>query len=139
MTPSFTKISALLINNEGKLLIVRGKGDDFYKAFGGKVEENETDEECLIREVLEEGLVNVTSSRFYLQPPLQPVHGKPGLYFTAKFYLIEVDGEPKVNPKDNTEELRWISKSEFETKKIEIASSLKDFAIPKLIDEGLLV
>lgn len=39
--PSFTKISALLINDNHELLIVRGRGDSFCKAFGGKVEGSE--------------------------------------------------------------------------------------------------
>lgn len=138
MQPSFTKISALLLNDNNQLLIVRGKDDDFYKAFGGKVDGNETDEECLAREVMEEGRVNLTSSKFYLAPPVLEVHGKPGTYFQAKFYLIEVDAAPTANPEDNTEELLWISREEFEQNKYEIASALKDYAIPKLIEDGLL-
>lgn len=138
MEPSFTKISALLLNAKGQLLVVRGKGDDFYKAFGGKVEGEETDEECLAREVLEEGGVELVSAKFYLQPSLTEVHGQPGKYFQAKFYLIEVDGEPIANPEDNTEELLWISREDFESGKLEIASALRDFAIPKLIEDGLL-
>lgn len=138
MQPSFTKISALLLNDKGQLLVVRGRGDDYYKAFGGKVDGAETDEECLAREVMEEGRVNVTSSKFYLAPPVIEVHGKPGVYFQAKFYLIEVDGAPVANPEDNTEELLWISRADFEQGKYEIASALRDYAIPKLIMDGLL-
>ncbi len=138
MQPSFTKISALLLNDQGQLLIVRGAGDNFYKAFGGKVDGSETDEECLAREVMEEGQVNLTSAKFYLAPPVMEVHGKPGIYFQAKFYLIEVDATPIANPEDNTEELLWISKADFEQGKYEIASALRDYAIPKLISDGLL-
>lgn len=138
MQPSFTKISALLLNEQGQLLIVRGAGDSFFKAFGGKVEGEETDEQCLAREVKEEGCVNLTSAKFYLAPPLTEVQNKPGSYFQAKFYLIEVDREPTANPEDSTEELLWISRSDFEQNKYEIASALAHYAIPKLIEDGLL-
>lgn len=70
--------------------------------------------------------------------PLIEVHHQPGKYFTARFYLIEVDSEPKANPEDNTEELLWISKADFESGKYEIASALKEHAIPKLIKDGIL-
>lgn len=138
MTPSFTKISALLLNDKQQLLVARGRGDNFYKAFGGKVDGNETEEECLAREVMEEGCVHVTKATFYLELPFVEVHNQPGKFFKARFYLIEVDGEPKVNPEDKTEELLWISKNDFENGKYEIASALRDFAIPKLIKDGLL-
>lgn len=138
MEPSFTKISALLLNDEGQLLIVRGRGDTFYKAFGGKVDGDETDEECLAREVMEEGRVTLTSSKFYLAPPVLEVHGKPGIYFQAKFYLIEVGAPPTANPEDSTEELLRISRTDFDQSKYEIASALRDYAIPRLITDGLL-
>ncbi len=136
--PLFTKISALLINDKNKLLIVRGCGDTFYKAFGGKVENNETDIECLRREIREEGKVKLTSANFYLEPPIVEVQGQPGKYFRVKFYLIKVEGNPEANPQDNTEELLWISKSDFEENKFEIASALSEYAIPKLIKDKLL-
>lgn len=138
MQPSFTKISALLLNDKGQLLVARGAKDSFYKAFGGKVDGDETDEECLAREVMEEGCVNLTSAKFYFSPPVLEVQSKPGVYFQAKFYLIEVDGEPRLNPEDNTEELLWISRADFEQNKYEIASALTQYAIPKLIEDGLL-
>lgn len=138
MQPSFTKISALLLNDKDQLLVVRGRGDTFYKAFGGKVDGSETDEECLAREVMEEGCVTITSAKFYLAPPVLEVHGKPGIYFQAKFYLIEVDAAPRINPADKTEEFLWISRADFEQGKYEIASALRDYAIPQLIADGLL-
>lgn len=138
MQPSFVKISALLLNDEHKLLIVRGKGDDFYKAFGGKVEEGESDLECLAREVLEEGCTNVVKSELFLETPVVQVHNKPGRYFQPKFYLIEVDNDPTINQEDETEEFLWISKQDFENGKYHIASALAEYAIPKLIADGLL-
>lgn len=138
MEPSFTKISALLLNSQGQLLIVRGTGDDFYKAFGGKVEGEETDQQCLEREVLEEGNVKLTSANLYLEPPILEVQNQPGKYFKVRFYLIEVDGEPTVNPEDNTEELLWLSKTDFESNKYHIASALQQYAIPQLIKDGFL-
>jgi 8-oxo-dGTP pyrophosphatase MutT (NUDIX family) len=138
MESSFTKISALLLNNEGRLLVVRGEGDSFYKAFGGKIDNQETDEECLAREVMEEGRVNLISAKLYLELPLVEVHAQPGKYFSVRFYLIEVEGTPTANPEDNTEELLWLSKSDFESGDYEIASATRDYAIPKLIADGLL-
>jgi 8-oxo-dGTP pyrophosphatase MutT (NUDIX family) len=138
MQVSFTKISALLINDNHELLIVRGAGDDFYKAFGGKIEGKETDEECLEREVMEEGNVKLTSAEFYFELPLVEVHNQPGKYFWDRFYFVKVDKTPELNPDDKTEEFLWLSKNDFVQGKYVIASALNDHAIPKLIEDGLL-
>lgn len=125
MKPAFTKVSALLLNDKHELLVVRGKGDSFYKSFGGEIDGNETEIECLAREVMEEGSVNLKSAKFYLELPIIEVPGHPGKYARVRFYLIEVEGEPKTNPEDKTEELLWLSKSDFEEGKYEIASALR--------------
>lgn len=138
MEPSFIKISALLLNEKHQLLVARGKGDIFYKAFGGKIDDGETEMECLAREVQEEGCVKLKAARFYLESPIVQVHGKPDKALKAKFYIIEVEGEPRTNPEDKIEELLWISKSDITSGKYEIASALRNYAIPKLIQDGLL-
>jgi len=133
----FTKISALLIRNN-KLLIVRGANDDFYKNLGGKVEGGETDEECLRREIMEEAQVEMTNFKFYFELKKQPLPNQPGKFLDLRFYIVEVEGEPTINPNDQTQEFYWISKKDFETKDIKMVSGLKNHAIPKLIQDVLL-
>ncbi len=47
------KVGAIIIRN-GKVLMVRNQRDPYYYAVGGRVKMNETMEEAIIREVLEE-------------------------------------------------------------------------------------
>ena len=78
---------AIIINND-KLVSMYREFDErvFYVFPGGGMEENETEEECVIREVYEEFGINIT--------PLKKVY----IYETEKgieyFYLCEwIDGE----------------------------------------------
>jgi 8-oxo-dGTP diphosphatase len=136
--PAFIKIAALLLDNQGRLLILRDKGEDFFKALGGKVDGEESDEDCLRREIKEEVMSELKSARFLMELPLIEAHNKPGVFMTFKMYVVEVEGTPMANPEDKTEELLWLSKADFESGKYNIALALIQYAIPRLIAEGLM-
>ncbi len=71
-------VKALLLNHTlRKALLIRRNPDDFgnWEGPGGAVEENETLEEAVMREVLEETGLSVTPERI-LYASLDNIHGK---------------------------------------------------------------
>ena len=55
-----TRIAGIIIK-DGKLLLVKGKGYEELWTPGGKIDENETDEECLKRELKNLSLVTAST------------------------------------------------------------------------------
>lgn len=120
-------------------MIVKRKGDEIWISLGGKPEVGESLEQALVREVKEEISCEVINTpKLYLQSPIEPAMGKPGLTVQITAYLTEIVGEPKINPDDKTEMLHWLSKAEFENHDFPLGSVLELDVIPKLIAEGLM-
>lgn len=142
------KISGLIINSSKELLLFRSKNKTVWTCPGGKIEEGEIEIECLKRELKEESNIDLISAEFLLETPIEPAAGNPGKFVQMKFYIVkEYSGELKLNPDDNVEEFKWISKEEFENNLqnkaegkdfIEIGSGLELYAIPQLIEKGLI-
>lgn len=137
MEISFTKMSALWIK-DGKVLVVRGTGDNFFKALGGKIDPDETDEDCLRREIKEECMCDLVSSEFLIEYKEQPTHNEPRRYFDVRFYVVDVQGEPQINPEDKTEEFLWLGKAEYENANHELTGTLQDEILPLLMEKGLV-
>jgi len=139
-----TKISGLITSEEGKVLLFRTKGKDIWTCPGGKIENNESDLECLKRELKEEACIEVEEADFLLETPIEPAAGNPGKFVIMRFYIVKkYTGTPQLNPEDNVGEMKWISKKEFQEdvkrdKKYAIGSGLEFYGLPKLIELGLL-
>lgn len=138
MQPEFIKITALVFNDQNQLLLVRARGESAYKGLGGKIEAKETDTECLQRELQEEANVKLTSAKLFFETPVVEVKHRPGLYAVFRYYLVEISGTLEVNPEDEIEEFRWITKVDFEQQKLEVLFPLGDLVIPQLIEKELL-
>lgn len=79
--------SRCFIFNEDKILLIyrENKGEKYYAFPGGKVEENETDEQCILRECKEELGINVKVSK--------RVYEVIGSNFVQHFFLCDwIDG-----------------------------------------------
>ena len=79
-----------------------------YIGVGGKFEENESPDECLLREVREETGYTLTSYRFrgivtFVCPP----------YETEQMFLYTADGYEGVLTDCDEGELRWVSKKDL--------------------------
>ena len=61
---NIVKVAVLPIKNK-KILLCRKKGIDFLIELGGKLESSETDEECAIRETLEEARCSVKNLEYF--------------------------------------------------------------------------
>jgi 8-oxo-dGTP pyrophosphatase MutT (NUDIX family) len=129
------KVCAILIR-ENRLLVVKSDKHAEYLPVGGKIEQNESLEDALIREVQEEIGISVSKFKFLLETPAEPALGKPGKTVTAFCFLIYSDQEISIN--NEIRELIWISKADFEDKKVKISSILEKFILPKVIELGLL-
>ncbi|WP_160069357.1 NUDIX domain-containing protein [Sphingobacterium bovisgrunnientis] len=121
--------SALLLNADNDLLVVRKKKSTFYMLPGGKVESNESYKDALLRELKEELELEFTYDDFeYLgKHETQAVNEKntivQGNIFLLKTPLIHLP-----NSNAELEEVRFVSKVTHE--KFQLANLLKEFALP---------
>lgn len=136
--PGILKSGAIIINSEGRMLIVKPKNKDFWLFVGGKIEEGETPEEALEREIKEELDANLKGFPiFYMESPIEAAAGdKLGRTIQIKIFTVELDREPE--PSSEIEKIHWISKEEFEKEEFLLGSILGEHVIPKLISEGLI-
>ena len=132
---NFQKVCAVLVR-ENRLLVVKSDKHDEYLPVGGKIEISESPEEALVREVQAEIGISIDSSKLFLETPAEPALGKPGSTVKAFCFLIKSDQEVSIN--NEIRELFWISKQDFENKKVKISSILEKFILPELIRLGLL-
>lgn len=99
-------------NNDSYLMLLRNKkkndeNSGKWIGVGGKFEEGETPEECLIREVMEETGLELTSYRFR-----GIVTFISDIYDDEEMYLYTADGYLGELTECNEGELSWIKKNE---------------------------
>ncbi|MDE6365558.1 MAG: NUDIX domain-containing protein [Lachnospiraceae bacterium] len=105
-------VKTVLINHIlGKSLLIRRSPDDFgnWEGPGGAVEENETLEEAIMREVLEETGLVVTPERI-LYASLDEIHRTKIVFLV---YLCSTT-EENVRLSGEHVEYRWVDKTECE-------------------------
>lgn len=105
-------VKTVLINHAlGKALLMRRTPDDFgnWEGPGGAVEENETLEEAIMREVLEETGLAVTPERL-LYASLDEIREKKIVFLV---YLCSTTDE-NVRLSGEHVEYRWVDKTECE-------------------------
>lgn len=140
--PDIIKIAALSMDAAGRLLIVKPVNKPVWISLGGKLEEGETEEKCLLREIKEEIGVSATSKPvYYCETPIEIAANTKDTTVIVKFYLVDVPAEFKVDGEE-LEEHKWISAKDYNSIKkgkfIQIGSGLEHYAIPKLIKDGIL-
>ena len=129
------KAAGILIKDR-KLLVEKSINKDFFIAPGGSIEEGETPEEALVRELKEEFSVEVRISDlekygdFYAEAAGQP--GK-NVHMIA-YKVLAWDGEPE--PSSEVEKLLWITSAI--PNEIQVGSIFEHQIIPRLKEEGLI-
>lgn len=95
-----TKAARAIIIEDGKILVMyRNKyGSEYYTLVGGRVNEDETTEQGLVREIKEETGLTVTSARLVFTE----AHTAP--YNEQYIYLCEIGPHDNVAIQDSSEE-----------------------------------
>ncbi len=128
-----TRIAAIIIQ-DGNLLMQIGTGYKELWTPGGKIKENETDEECLQRELKEEMGVEIIKSRFFKEyQTISFYNSDRGII--ERLYIAEIKGE--IKPDAEIEEIVWLTKEDFESKKYPMIPHNQEDVIPDLIKEGI--
>ena len=107
---------AFIYIKDGKILSTLSKGKDTYYIPGGKREENETDEQTLIRECKEELTIDIKKEtiKYYGTFEAQ-AHGKAeGILVRMTCYMAEFDGDLK--PDSEIQEMIWLDYSNLNVK-----------------------
>lgn len=126
------KIAFIEIQN-GKILSTKSKGKTVYYIPGGKRELGETDEQTLVREVLEELNVQIltTTIKYVGTFSAQSDGDKKGVIVKMTCYTAQFTGTLKAS--NEIEELRWLNSSDSK-----IISEVDKKIFQFLKNEGLL-
>jgi len=105
------KIAYIRFEN-GKILSTKSKGKTKYYIPGGKRENNDTDEETLIREIREELNVSIISAtiKYFGTFKAQADSHKAGVIVKMTCYTAEF--EANLEPCSEIEEIKWLSYSD---------------------------
>ena len=127
------RVAALIVKNK-KLLLVTGYDESIYWTPGGKIEQGESFEGCLKREVFEELRITITkaekyTSKEYFNPVLKTRQ-------VSHYFLVEFEG--KVSPSKEISKIIWYSKENLAKKQPKISEIVEEEIIPQMIKEGLL-
>lgn len=106
----------MIINEENKVLLGNRSDGQGWSFCGGKLEENETLKECIIRETKEEfGLTVLEDNIFFIKGPFKCQVKRKGMHIEPSSYTFMTNsytGTP--NPADGEMlELKWFSSYEL--------------------------
>ena len=95
--------------NRGKILVAKSKGKNKFYIPGGKREENETDEDTLVREIREELNVEIqANSHEYVGTFSAQAHGHAdGVQVKMTCYKAKYNGT--ITASSEIEEIRWVN------------------------------
>ena len=125
---------AFIYLKDGKILSTLSKGKDTYYIPGGKREDNETDEETLIRECKEELSIEIKRNtiKYYGTFEAQ-AHGKAeGIIVKMTCYTADFDGE--LQPDSEIQEMKWLDYSNLDVK----ISPVDELIFKDLYDKKLI-
>ncbi len=103
------KVAAAIINDtQGRTLLVRKRGTDFFMQAGGKMEAGENPLSALSRELKEElGMELDETATKYVGRYTAPAANEEGYLVEAEMYLMQIDQE--VFPAAEIEEIAWFN------------------------------
>ena len=125
------RIAGVVIR-DNKILLLKGKGYDYFWTPGGKINGEESNEECLRRELKEEIGVSLVSIKLFKEYDGVSFFN-PEIKQRQVVYLIEINGE--IKPDAEIESYVWMSKEEYENKKYNTQTD--DNIILDLIKENI--
>ncbi|WP_223579972.1 NUDIX hydrolase [Sphingobacterium sp. GVS05A] len=122
--------SAMMLNPEGELLMVRKKGSKYFQLPGGKIVAGESDSEALVRELREELQFDTVPAtlQFIGRHVTQAVNERDTLV-EGYIYLIKLAMKFDFQPQAELEEVQWINKCNWQDYRF--AHLAEEFVIPK--------
>ena len=110
--PKTIRVTAAIIEKEGKILIAKRKaGDDLFAGLwefpGGKIEEGETPEECIARELKEELDIEVKVGKLISSNKHKYPHG---IFDLLAYRIKHISGAMILNDHD---EIKWVTVDEM--------------------------
>jgi 8-oxo-dGTP pyrophosphatase MutT (NUDIX family) len=127
------KIAGIIIKDK-KLLMCRKYDEPHFIMPGGKVEEGESKEDTLKRELKEELGVELKSMKFFKTWEAPHFRDKDKIV-RMETYFVEIGGEPGQTAE--IDEIAWID-SRYKDKDLKIASIDEDYLVPELKERGLI-
>lgn len=109
---------AFIINEKDELLVVRRKNDPAKGTLdlpGGFVDMEETGEEGISREVMEETGLEVTCVTYQFSIPNIYLYSGLTIHTLDMFYIVEVKDLSHVEAKDDAAEYMWIPLNKIQT------------------------
>ncbi|MBP8687724.1 MAG: NUDIX domain-containing protein, partial [Prevotella sp.] len=132
VNPSSANV-AFILNNNGELLVERRKNNPAMGTLdlpGGFADMNETVEEGLKREVMEETGLEVTEATYMFSKPNTYHYSGVDIPTLDMFFRCKVKDDNKVKANDDAAECMWIPLEEIETEQFglnSVRSGLIDF------------
>lgn len=111
MAKGFKRVTGAIIRKDGKILIAQRAADDecplMWEFPGGKIEEGETPEECIVREIKEELNLDIRPTREFMRI----VYRLNGKRIPITFFYAEITGgEIRLNVHAD---VKWIRADEI--------------------------
>lgn len=112
--PVIRVAAALIVDDIGRLLLVRKAGTSVFMQPGGKYEPGETGAQTLVREMHEElGLVVDTAALEPLGIFIAPAANEAGMLVEADVFQVPVGPGTQLAAGAEIAELRWVHPDEF--------------------------
>lgn len=118
-------VSALILDDAGRTLMVRKRGTEALIQPGGKIEPGETPEAALARELREELGCNLGRAEYVGTYTAPAVH-EPGRHVESRLFRVEIDGTPE--PGEEIDALFWLTADEAE--KRPLATLSQTYVLP---------
>jgi ADP-ribose pyrophosphatase YjhB (NUDIX family) len=125
------KIGAIILRDK-KVLVGRDKGRNKFTIPGGRIETNETDVQCLKRELKEEYGVGLVSQKYFGTFEDEAAFD-PGMQIVMRVYITRIRSEPKAQ--SEVVESLYINSRD---KGIRLGSIIEKFVIPELVRQNLI-
>jgi len=118
--------SGPVIIEDGKLLVDKVDKDDFYKIPGGRPKEDESMEDCCVREAWEEvnARVIIIKKLSTLILDKNPTTNEK-MRIELHHYLCELENISDIEPVHPVKEVRWLDIKEIKRGKYHVAPNIK--------------